>query len=122
MATTEKLVIISTTGPDNVEKATLPFVVATAAQTMDAEVVIILQASAVLLAKKGIAENVNASGFMPLKKLMDTYIELGGQILLCSPCIKERAIQAEELIEGTKLVAAGTVAEEVLTAKIALTY
>ncbi len=122
MATTEKLVIISTTGPDNVEKATLPFVVATAAQTMDAEVVIILQASAVLLAKKGIAENVNAQGFMPLKKLMDTYIELGGQILLCSPCIKERAIQPEDLIEGTKMVAAGTVAEEVLSAKNALTY
>jgi predicted peroxiredoxin len=122
MATTEKLVIVSTTGPDNIEKATLPFVVATAAQTLDAEVVIILQASAVLLAKKGIAENINAQGFMPLKKLMDTFIELGGKLLICSPCIKERLIQSEDLVEGSTIVAAGTVAEEVLTAKIALTY
>jgi len=42
METAEKLVIISTTGPENIEKATLPFVVATAAQTLDTQVVIIL--------------------------------------------------------------------------------
>jgi predicted peroxiredoxin len=122
MGTTEKLVIISTTGPDNIEKATLPFVVATAAQTLDAQVVIILQASAVLLAKKGMAENVNAQGFMPLKKLMDTFIEFGGKLFICSPCIKERAILPEDLIEGSQIVAAGTVAEEVLSATSTLTY
>jgi predicted peroxiredoxin len=122
METAEKLVIISTTGPENIEKATLPFVVATAAQTLDAQVVIILQSSAVLLAKKGMAENVNAQGFIPLKKLIDTFIELGGQLLLCSPCIKERSIDPEDLIEGAKLVAAGTVAGEVLSATSALTY
>lgn len=122
MATTEKLVIISTTGVDNSEKATLPFVVATAAQTVDTEVVIILQGAAVMLAKIGIAENVNAPGLMTLKKLMDTYIEFGGEILLCSPCIKSRDIKPEELIPGSKLVAAGTVVDEVMSAKSVLTY
>jgi uncharacterized protein involved in oxidation of intracellular sulfur len=122
MAQIEKLVIVCTGGPENQEKATLPFVIATAAQTVDAEVVVILQASAVLLAKKGIAENVNAPGLMPLKKLMDTFIELGGQLLLCSPCIKERFISMDELFPGSKLIAAGTVVEEVLSAKAVLTY
>jgi len=122
MSESEKLVIISTTGPENQEKATLPFVIATAAQTVDAEVVLILQASAVLLAKKGLAENVNAQGLMPLKKLMDTFIELGGKLLLCSPCIKERQIKEEDLVAGSKLIAAGTVVEEVLSAKAVLTY
>ena len=122
MAKTEKLVIISTTGPDNIEKATLPFVVATAAQTLDAHVIIILQTTAVLLAKKGMAENVNANGFMPLKKLMDTFIELGGQLFICAPCMKERLIQPTDLVEGSIVVAAGTVAEEVLSATSTLTY
>jgi len=122
MAKTEKLVIISTTGPENIEKATLPFVVATAAQTLDAHVIIILQTTAVLLAKKGMAENVNANGFMPLKKLMDTFIELGGQLFICAPCMKERLIQPTDLIEGSTVVAAGTVAEEVLSATSTLTY
>lgn len=118
----EKIVIISTTGPENQEKATLPFVVATAAQTVDVKVVMILQASAVLLAKKGASENVNAQGLMPLKKLMETFIELGGELLLCSPCIKERFIKEDEIIPGSKLIAAGTVVSEILSAKSVLTY
>ena len=118
----EKLVIISTTGPENQEKATLPFVVATAAQTVDVKVVVILQAGAVLLAKKGAAKNVNAPGLMPLEKLMDTFIELGGELLLCSPCIKERQISEEELLASSKMVAAGTVVEEILSAKSVVTY
>lgn len=122
MADTEKIVIISTTGPEFQEKATLPFVVATAAQSVDAHAVIILQASAVLLAKKGVAENVNSPGLMPLKQLLDTFIELGGELLICSPCIKERHITEEDLVSGAKPVAAGTVVTEVLSAKATLTY
>ncbi|NLV18125.1 MAG: sulfur reduction protein DsrE [Bacteroidetes bacterium] len=122
MSETDKLVIISTTGPEYQEKATLPFVVATAAQSVDAHVVIILQASAVLLAKKGIAKNVAAPGLLPLNQLMDTFIELGGELLICSPCIKERKISESELVEGAKPVAAGSVVTEVLSAKASLTY
>ena len=122
MEETEKIVIISTTGPENQEKATLPFVVAAAALATDVKVAVILQASAVLLAKLGAAENINAPGLMPLKQLMDTFIELGGELLLCSPCIKERHIKEEELIKGSKLIAAGTVVTEVLSAKAVLTY
>jgi uncharacterized protein involved in oxidation of intracellular sulfur len=118
----EKIVIISTTGPENQEKATLPFVVATAAQSIDVKVTVILQASAVLLAKKGAAENINAPGLLPLKQLMDTFIELGGDLHLCSPCIKERHIKEEELVTGSQLIAAGTVVTEVLSAKAVLTY
>lgn len=122
MEDNEKLVIISTTGPEYQEKATLPFVVATAAQSVDTHVVVILQASAVLLAKKGIARNVNAPGLLPLVQLMDTFIELGGELLICNPCIKERHITEDELIPGAKPVAAGSVVTEVLSAKATLTY
>lgn len=122
MADTEKIVVISTTGPENQEKATLPFVVATAAQSVDAKVVIILQGSSVLLAKKDMANHVNAPGLMPLSKLMETFIELGGELLLCSPCIKERHIDESNLVEGSKLIAAGTVVSEVLSANAVLTY
>jgi len=123
MAQNEKIVIIVTAGPENQEKATLPFVMATAAQTMDVDVTIILQAAAVLLAKKGgCGENVHAPGLMPLKKLMDTFMELGGKLLLCTPCIKERGILENQLIEGSQLIAAGTVISEILEAKTVLTY
>ncbi len=118
----EKIVIISTTGIDNQEKATLPFVIGVAALATDVEVVMILQSAAVMLVKKGIAENVHSPGLMPMKELITNFIELGGRIQLCSPCIKERHIEPEEILEGAQLVAAGTVVEEVLSAKAVLTY
>lgn len=122
MAEIEKLVIITTCGNENAEKATLPFVLATAAQASDVEVVVILQASAVVLAKQGEAEKVNAKGFMPLKDLFEAYISSGGRFLLCSPCLKERNITKDDLINGSEIIAAGTVVAEVLSAKTVVTY
>lgn len=122
MDTKEKITIISTIGGENPEKATLPFVLATASQASDVEVVIILQATAVLIAKKNEAEKINAQGFMPLNELVDTYISLGGTLLVCSPCLKARNITKEELIDGAVIIAAGTVVSEVLSAKSVVTY
>jgi uncharacterized protein involved in oxidation of intracellular sulfur len=118
----DKLVIISTHGPENSEKATLPFVLATAAQTVDVKVVVILQANAVMVAKKGEAEAICAPGFLPLKGLVDTFLELGGELLLCTPCVRERGIGTQELVEGAVSIAAGTVVTEVLSAKSVVTY
>ncbi len=122
METNEKIVIISTVGPENPEKATLPFVLATAAQSMDVEVTVILQANSVMLAKNGEADKVKAKGLLPLKELLDTFIELEGKLLLCSPCVKERNIQKDDLIKGSELIAAGTVVTEVLSAKSVVSY
>lgn len=122
METNEKIVIISTVGPDSPEKATLPFVLATAAQAMDVEVVMIFQSDAVLIAKKGEAEKVRAKGLLPLKELLDTFVQLEGKLLLCSPCIKERNISNEDLVDGSQLIAAGTVVTEVLSATNVVNY
>ncbi len=122
METNEKIVIISTVGSENPEKATLPFVLATAAQSMDVEVTVILQANSVMLAKNGEADKVKAKGLLPLKELLDTFIELEGKLLLCSPCVKERNIQKDDLIKGSELIAAGTVVTEVLSAKSVVSY
>jgi predicted peroxiredoxin len=70
----------------------------------------------------GEAEKTNAPGLMPLKKLVDTFMELGGKLLLCSPCLKERNITASELIKGSEIIAAGTVVTEVLSATSVVTY
>ena len=122
MAENEKLVIISTIGDENPEKATLPFVLATAAQATDVDVVVILQSNSVVIAKLGEAEKINAKGFMPMKDLLEAFISAGGSLLLCSPCLKERNISKEELIIGSSIIAAGTVVSEVMSAKSVVTY
>ncbi|NTW10811.1 MAG: sulfur reduction protein DsrE, partial [Chlorobiaceae bacterium] len=106
-----KLLVISTTGKENPEKAVLPFVLATASQSMNVEVVMFLQSSAVRLACRGEAEKVKAEGFLSLDMLLETFVSLGGKIYLCSPCIIERKITAEDLVEGVEIAAAGTLVE-----------
>jgi len=119
---TSKLLIITTFGPENPEKATLPFVLATASQALDIEVTMFLQSSAVVLAKKSEAEKVNSAGFQPLKEMLDTFLEMDGKLYLCSPCLNERNIAKEELIDGAQIGAAGTLVDSVMNATQVVTY
>ena len=118
----EKIVYIATCAGEHPEKASLPFVLANAALAMDIEAVVILQGTGVYLAKKGYLDNVFAAGLPPLKELVMSFLELGGRLLVCVPCIKERKIDVSDLIEGAKPTAAAVVTDELLTSKAQLVY
>jgi len=118
----EKIVYIATCAGEHPEKASLPFVLANAALAMDIEAVVILQGTGVYLAKKGYLDNVFAAGLPPLKELVMSFLELGGKLLVCVPCIKERKIDVSDLIEGAKPSAAAVVTDELLTSKAQLVY
>ena len=119
---TEKVLIIATHGPDDQERATFPFVMANAALVMDTEAVIVLQGAAVLLAKKGSFDHVYAGGLPPLKQLMDSFLEQGGKLLVCTPCIKERQIDESMLVDAAEPIAAARVIQESLEADAVLNY
>jgi len=95
-----KLILMSTHGPENPELATIPFVMATAAQASDVEVVIGFQANGVMLARNGCAEHVFAAGFPPLKELMDIYLETGANCLYVDPVSNHgKSIQRKNLFQ-----------------------
>jgi len=118
----EKIVVIATHGGEDPERATLPFVVANAALAMDVKVTVILQGYSVTLAQVGTNEHIFAAGFPPLKDLMGNFLSQGGQLLICTPCIKERKIAPEMLMKGAAPIAAGRVVQECLEAKVTLNY
>jgi uncharacterized protein involved in oxidation of intracellular sulfur len=118
----EKIVYIVTHAGEDPERATLPFVLANAAQTMDVEAVIVLQGTGVYLAKKGYADHVFAAGVPPLKQLMESFFEQGGKILVCTPCIKERKIDESDIIKGAVPTAAAVLTQEILSANATLVY
>jgi predicted peroxiredoxin len=118
----EKIVVIATHGPEDPERATIPFVVANAALAMDVQVTLVLQGTGVLLAKKGCYEHVFCAGFDPLKKQVDNFLEFGGKILVCIPCIQERQITNDMLIDKAEPAKAGRVVQESLEAKAVLNY
>jgi len=118
----DKLVFIVTHAGEDVERATFPFLMANAALSMDTEAVVALQGTSVFLAKKGYAEHVSAPGLTPLKTLIDGLISNGGKLLVCMPCIEERKINPEDLVEGAELVKAGRLIHEIGEAKNTLVY
>lgn len=118
-----KLILLCTHGPEDPERATIPFVMATVAQASDVEVVLGFQATGVLLVRKGCAEHIFASGFPPLKDLMNAYIEAGGKMLVCGPCVQSRQIDPkEDFIEGATVVNAATFIKEFTEATNVLVY
>ncbi len=120
---TEKIVMIGTHGAEDPVRATLPFVVANGALAMDVKAVVILQGlSGVQIAMKGANEHVFAAGFPPLKELMDSFLDQGGELLICTPCVKAQQIAPEMLVQGAKLIAAARVVQECLEAKAVLNY
>jgi predicted peroxiredoxin len=122
MAEAEKMVYIVTHAGEDPERATFPFMLATAAQAMEVEAVVALQGVSVFLAKKGYLANVAAAGLPALKDLVKNFLEAGGKLLICTPCIRERNIEESELIEGSELIAAARLNQEILSANATLVY
>ena len=118
----DQLMFIVTAAEEKPDHCTIPFVLANAAFAMDAQAHIVLQATAVYLAMKGYARHVHAGGLPPLSELLDAYIEAGGKLLVCSPCIQARMIAPEDLIEGAEVVAAATLIDLMLEVKNVVTY
>ena len=118
----EKLVIVATHGGEDPERATLPFVAANAALAMDVAATVILQATAVTLAVQGCYEHVFAAGLPPLEDLVDSFVEQGGTLLVCTPCLEARKIEATSLITGTSPVKAARVVMEILEATNVVSY
>ena len=119
----EKIMLICTHAGDNPEKAAIPFVMGNAALALDVKALVVLQGDGVYLAKKGYAENLlKPGGFEALPKLMSSFMELGGELKVCVPCIKARNIQESDLIEGSQTTAAGVLITESLKADAVFTY
>jgi uncharacterized protein len=118
----DKLVIFATHGGEDPERASLPFVIGNAALAMDSKVVVVLQATGVTLATKVYYEHIFAPNLDPFKKLLDSFLEFGGSILVCIPCIEQRKITPDMLIQGAQPVKAARVVQEMLDAKAVLSY
>ena len=119
----EKILYIATCAGDDPEKAAMPFVMANAALAMDIKATIVLQGNGVYLAQKGYVDKMlPAGGFPPLKELLASFLELGGELKVCVPCIKSRNIAESELVEGYQTTAAGALNVEVLESNAVMIY
>ena len=118
----EKVFYVATHAGEDAERASLPFTLANAALVMAMQATIFLHGNGVFLAKKGYAKNVNSVDFGSFEKLLTDFMQLGGKLLVCVPCMQGRKIDESDLIEGAQTTAAAKVTTEMLTAQVHLVY
>ncbi|MBI5120292.1 MAG: DsrE family protein [Rhodospirillales bacterium] len=119
----KKLFILCTHGPEDGERAIIPFVMATAAQAFDVDVVMGFQAEGVKLASKQNLDKVSAPNFPAFADLVAAYIEGDGKMLVCGPCAKTYGIDpAQDFHDGAVVVGAATFVEEAVNANSSLVY
>lgn len=109
-----KLVVSITHAKDNSDKATVGFVVANAAVASGQESYVFLSTEGVRLVGPGYVDDIHEEGFKPLKELMQSFVQAGGTILVCSPCFKRRKMDETQLQFGAKIVG-GAVLVEILS-------
>jgi predicted peroxiredoxin len=107
----EKLCISLTYSKNDTDKATVAFVIANAAIASDRETLVFLSTEGVRLSQKGYADDIHEEGFAPLAELMGNFVKAGGQIWVCSPCFKKRALDEGKLIGGSTIVGGAKLVE-----------
>lgn len=108
MSTTQqnnKFLINAEYGSDNIEKATISFILAASA-SKENEAVVFVTAAATKLCARGGADGLVYDGAEPIKDLIDQFINNGGKIWVCPICAKLKGITADDLIQGAEIAGA----------------
>jgi predicted peroxiredoxin len=109
-------------GKEDVERATLAFVVANAGLTAGQEATVLLTLDAVWLATQGFVEGMQANGFAPLADVLKGFVDNGGKIWACGACAKPRGITADQLVDGATIVGAVAAVEALVGGAQSLSF
>jgi predicted peroxiredoxin len=115
----EKLMIMLTTGPeDRGNRATLAFAMGLAALISGVDTTIFMTMSGTFWSRTSASERVHINGFDPLQTIIGQYRELGGGILVCSPCHDFYCSIASgaELLPGAELAGLTHVVDQIMNA------
>ena len=106
-----KVMIHNTHGKEDIERASLAFVVANTALNAGQEATVLLSIEGVCVATNGYTDGMQAKGFEPLGELVRKTIQNGGQVWVCGACAKPRGIGERNLVEGARIVGATSAVE-----------
>jgi len=103
--TANKFLINCRDGKNDLERATVSFIMGVAASNTSETAMFVTSDAAHLCVKDG-AKGLVAKGYEPLSNLIDAYIENNGKIWLCPACAAAKGIGQDDLHEGVELAGA----------------
>lgn len=112
------LLITLTAHERDANNVTIAFTVGVKTLEKGHQAEVLLLSDAVHLAEKNYADQIDIGApFEPVKKLMDTFLENGGQLKVCYSCMEHNGVAEEDLIEGAEVVTADYLVDSMLNAK-----
>lgn len=98
-----------THGPEEPERATVPFIAASVAAASGQQAVVVCTIEGVRLGVRGGVSGVQAPGLVPLDELYEGLVGAGGEVWLCSACTNARGITDEDVADGARIVGAAQI-------------
>lgn len=118
---TKKLVILVTKGIDH-ELSSVAFTIACGGITAGQEVSIFLTSAGIDLVRKRGAEMTKVDPLDSLSSLMNDFENRGGKIWACSPCVKARGYDQNDLMDGVVITGASLLHEKIMDGAATLSF
>lgn len=109
---TDELVIVITHGPDE-ELSSIGFTIANGGITSGLSVAIFLTSSAVDIVRKRATDLTHVQPMEPLQSLVNDFMARGGELWACTPCVKARGYEQDDLLEGVVITGASPMHERI---------
>lgn len=119
--TTNELVVLVTHGPDE-ELASAAFTIANGGITAGLSVAIFLTGSGVDIVRQKATDLTHVQPMEPLKSLVEDFMGRGGELWACTPCVKARGYEQEDLLEGVVITGASPVHERIKRGAATLSF
>ncbi len=116
------VMVHNTHGKDDIERASLTFVVANTALNSNQQATVLLTIEGVWVATEGYTDGLQANCFAPLSDLISQFVASGGKVWVCGACAKPRNITPEQLIGGAQIVGAATAVEALVNGAQTLSF
>lgn len=117
-----KICVSVTHSKNDLDKATVGFVVANASVASGQETVVFLSIEGVRLSVRGFSDGLQEEGFAPIKDLIASFTKAGGTIWVCSPCMKKRGLSEQPLVEGATIVGGAKLVEFLASGASCVSY
>lgn len=116
-----KLVVVITHSVDH-ELSSVGFTIANGGLTSGLDVSVFLTGEGVDLARKGAVDLTEVKPLEPLKSLIGDFVERGGSLYACTPCVKKRGYSDDDLLPGTTIAGASVIHEAIKEGAATLSF
>lgn len=118
---TRELVVLVTQGTDH-ELSSVAFTIANGGITAGLDVTIFLTSAAVDIVRKRAADMTRVEPLEALKDLVRDFVARGGHLYACTPCVKARGYEQDQLVEGVTISGASVIHERLKRGAASLSF